>query len=335
MNSRAQEIEDYAAAVRGALADVPEPDRDELLEDLEEHLTEVAAESTEPLVARLGVPESYAAELRAAYGAAGSTRAERGTARHSLRRLRARLTHMVENNKGYRAGWDHLRELRPAWWLARAFLLLLGWRALTQPVRDPWESEDYVILLALAVGSVVLGVRGRDRGLSKPLRAGVGVLNMVAVGAVLSWPLVSGPDPRPQAGPQVVVTQVGGDDRLSGISNIQPYSKEGRPLTGVLLYDQNGYPLQIPYEANGFELKRARPCDGPPPIANSYPLPLRPLGEGDPFPDGDPTAALDPSCVPSTNTPEPLPSGGPRPTTPASGTESPGETASPGPSTSG
>lgn len=30
MNSRAREIEDYAAAVREALAGVPEPDRDEL-----------------------------------------------------------------------------------------------------------------------------------------------------------------------------------------------------------------------------------------------------------------------------------------------------------------
>ena len=60
-------VTEYAAAVRAALADVPEPDRTELLEDLEDHLGEIAVESTESLTARLGTPEAYAAELRSAY----------------------------------------------------------------------------------------------------------------------------------------------------------------------------------------------------------------------------------------------------------------------------
>jgi hypothetical protein len=38
MNTRAQETADYAAAVRAALADVPDAEREELLDDLEEHL---------------------------------------------------------------------------------------------------------------------------------------------------------------------------------------------------------------------------------------------------------------------------------------------------------
>ncbi|MBC6461110.1 hypothetical protein [Actinomadura sp. HBU206391] len=292
----------------------------------------MAAESTDPLVTRLGPPESYAAELRAAYGA-GSLRAQRGPAWISPRHLRRRLTRLVEDGKAYRAGWNHVRELRPAWWLARAGVLLLLWRALTGGHRNPWEPADFVILLTLAAGSVVLGIRARDRGVSKPIRAGVGVLNALAVGAVLSWPFLSGPAPGHQDGPGVVLTQMGGDDGLSGISNIQPYSKDGRPLTGALLYDQDGYPLQIPYETNGFELKR--PCGGPPPMANSCPLPLRPLGENDPLSEADPTATPAASCVPAGGRTEPLPSGGPRPNTPASGTASPSETASPGPSTSG
>jgi uncharacterized membrane protein len=59
----------YAAAVRAAVADLGAEERAQLLDDLEAHLQEVAAESDAPLTERLGPPETYAAELRAAYGA--------------------------------------------------------------------------------------------------------------------------------------------------------------------------------------------------------------------------------------------------------------------------
>jgi uncharacterized membrane protein len=59
----------YAAAVRAAVADLGDEERAQLLDDLEAHLQEVAAESGAPLTERLGPPEAYAAELRAAYGA--------------------------------------------------------------------------------------------------------------------------------------------------------------------------------------------------------------------------------------------------------------------------
>jgi uncharacterized membrane protein len=59
----------YAAAVRAAVADLPAGEREQLLDDLEAHLAEVAAESALPLDERLGPPETYATELRTAYGA--------------------------------------------------------------------------------------------------------------------------------------------------------------------------------------------------------------------------------------------------------------------------
>jgi hypothetical protein len=59
----------YAAAVRAALADLEAGERESLLEDLEQHLAEVGADSDAPLATKLGAPEKYAAELRAAYGA--------------------------------------------------------------------------------------------------------------------------------------------------------------------------------------------------------------------------------------------------------------------------
>src|SRR5205085_4836103 len=63
------EISRYAAGVRAALSDLDAGERAHLLEDLEAHLAEVVAESALPLADRLGEPRTYAAELRAAYGA--------------------------------------------------------------------------------------------------------------------------------------------------------------------------------------------------------------------------------------------------------------------------
>jgi hypothetical protein len=62
------DVAGYAGAVRAALADLGAGERGHLLEDLEAHLADVAAESDAPLADRLGPPEAYAAELSAAYG---------------------------------------------------------------------------------------------------------------------------------------------------------------------------------------------------------------------------------------------------------------------------
>jgi hypothetical protein len=59
----------YAKAVRAAVDDLGPVERAQLLDDLEAHLQEVVAESGATLTERLGPPEVYAAELRAAYGA--------------------------------------------------------------------------------------------------------------------------------------------------------------------------------------------------------------------------------------------------------------------------
>ena len=68
--SLSQEVLRYAAGVRAELADLTPAQRDDLFEDLEDHLSEVAAELDEPLQSRLGPPEIYAAELRASAGIA-------------------------------------------------------------------------------------------------------------------------------------------------------------------------------------------------------------------------------------------------------------------------
>src|SRR5947209_19122300 len=68
-STRPSEITTYAGAVRSALDDLPSTEAEVLLEDLEDHLGEVFADGEGSLVERLGPPERYAQELRAAYGA--------------------------------------------------------------------------------------------------------------------------------------------------------------------------------------------------------------------------------------------------------------------------
>src|SRR5437667_8987751 len=77
-NDQAGDVATYAASVRAALSDLPSDQAEVLLEDLEDHLREIAADAGGPLAERLGSPEQYAKELRAAYGAAqaGSRRPE-------------------------------------------------------------------------------------------------------------------------------------------------------------------------------------------------------------------------------------------------------------------
>ncbi|WP_436501427.1 HAAS signaling domain-containing protein [Actinokineospora sp. HUAS TT18] len=60
-------LDEYLARVRAALADLPADELAEVLEDIEPHVTEVFGEPGDP-VDRLGSPEEYAAELRAAGG---------------------------------------------------------------------------------------------------------------------------------------------------------------------------------------------------------------------------------------------------------------------------
>jgi hypothetical protein len=96
----------YAAAVRAAVADLGDEERAQLLDDLEAHLHEVAAEPGATLAERLGPPEAYAAELRAAYGAPpGSRRPPAPTRRHRWRRLAALAGILLVAAGGASAWW--------------------------------------------------------------------------------------------------------------------------------------------------------------------------------------------------------------------------------------
>jgi hypothetical protein len=265
----------YAAAVRAAFADVPAPDREALLEDIEDHLVEVAAETGGTLQERLGPPEAYAAELRAWAGlpAAGAARRRRLRTSRLGRRLerlwRAALAHPAGG-----AVVEFLPELRPAWWVLRGYLAVqlasiglsfLFAHDVTLPLPTILGSQAVGLLAvgAAVVGSVALGRRGtatrQRRRLTIAANAALGLFALVLLGGmgavrVTDEPsydqyMVSGAYPEPGL-------------RNDGheVSNVFPFDAKGRPLQGVDLYDQDGVPLVATHEDNP-ELEARLPLD--------------------------------------------------------------------------
>jgi hypothetical protein len=239
------DVNAYAAQVRAALADLPAGRREDLLADLEEHLAEVAEESDGPLESRLGAPAAYAAELRAAAGLPAPPAVAAVPPRPNPVR------------RGLTGTLAFLPELLPAWAIARPAAGNLG-----------------VLLLALVTvpASVLLGrLTRRDPGLRWLGYAAstVSLVLVVVVAGVTTMSVTSGdvtavsPDPAPD--------QPAG---LDAVTNLYPYSSDGRPLTGVQLYDQDGNPvnLQLDIDRDGAVITRIprRTTDGQD-VTNVYP----------------------------------------------------------------
>jgi len=245
--TRTAEVAEYAAAVRAALADVPADRSEELLEDLEEHLAEVAADDDAPLVFRLGSPEAYADELRTAAGLPAGSRAEPAGAFAGSAELVARLRAWGP----MRQVEEFLPELRPAWWVLRAWaavtavdVVFVGGTAFPVPTLG-LGPVGFLATAAAVVWSVRLGLRARAErrvpGRAAVLvNAGLGVLALVALIGLADRGWVASADPvyYDDGLPDSLVHEDG-----TPITNILPYSSTGEPLSGVLLYDQDGRPI--------------------------------------------------------------------------------------------
>jgi len=296
----------YASAVRAALAGLPAEHREVLLEDLEDHLAEIAAESGGSLDERLGTPEAYAAELRAAYGVA-----EPGGAAPSSPEILSNLTAGIDRLSRSRF-WQEARrlraELRPAWWLLRAYLLVVvlavfsGNADAVRGLPRPWHRAGLIELAAILVAMVIsvrLGRRGRAKG--RPARAGL-LMGNAALG-LLALPMLLTITSQPYnlVAPDGVPGLVQPVYAGAPLVNIFPYSSDGKPLHGVLLYDQDGNPLTV--GGKGSVVPRSYPTDAAgQPITNSYPLDLV-QPDGQPMPA--PRVALPPQPSPA---PSPSPS---------------------------
>src|ERR1700736_5582348 len=159
-NDQASDVATYAASVRAALSDLPSEQAEVLLEDLEDHLREIAAEAGGLLAERLGPPEQYAQELRTAYGAAQANRRRQDPVVRDLQVAVAWMT----GSAWYRQVRAFLPELRPAWWVLRAYLVVLVLTAAfspgynLRPIPNPFSSHGLLEILA-TIGAIVLSVR--------------------------------------------------------------------------------------------------------------------------------------------------------------------------------
>jgi hypothetical protein len=251
--TRSDETARYLAGVEAALLDLPAQVREELLEDLPDHLAEVASEDSGPLEARLGSPANYAAELRVAAGLSPARAPGNGAARlvdwwrlatDLLRRADARAGRLI----GYPRLSEYLRLLRPGWWVLRGYVLDVALFGLANRMKSvvplvgggSWLA-GIVVLLACVVVSVWFGRRAGawrvdwQRYALTGLNLVLGVL-LIVVAFQLSDDIRDG-------------WQAATADPVSYQDNepqdVIPVGPDGRPLSGVRLFDQNGTELDL------------------------------------------------------------------------------------------
>jgi hypothetical protein len=289
----------YATAVRAAFADLPAPERELLLEDLEDHLEEVAAEDGGPLAERLGPPEGYAAELRASAGLPAPGAEAAGRRRAPLREsaVARRLERLWRGARAHPAGRaivEFLPELRPAWWVVRGYVAvqaaavaltpLFAGGGLRFPVPELFGSR--VLGLLATAAAVVVSVRlGRRRPAGVRRRA-LALLANAALGLFALAMLVElgAGEAADDYGPQYVETyaQPVSGLRSDGaeISNIFAFDAKGRPLGDVYLVDQEGNPVVATHYGNEYlEQPELVDRDGNE-VANRYPRAQRQFDPG-------------------------------------------------------
>jgi hypothetical protein len=246
---RAPEIERYLAGVTAALADLPEKVRQELLDDLPDHLAEIAADDPAPLDSRLGSPPAYAAELRAAVGVDVTKHrhhADRwaevvAQVRPHLRTFDERVGRLI----GYDRLVDLLVQLRPAWWILRGYVVGMVLLSLFANGYDIFPQDSSAGLLGWLLVLVLVGVSIRigRQPVHMMRRVGprwVAAAVIAALFAAWSVSLLSGEEsPNVYYGPG------------SGYENpteVYVYTETGQPVTNVRVYNRDGaaVPIGVP-----------------------------------------------------------------------------------------
>ena len=267
----------YVAQVRVELADLPAEDVDDLTGGMEADLTELAAESGGDLIGRLGSPGQYAAELRAAAGlpervvCAGR---QRGSLDGVVARSRAWFATLTGQHPWLRSATAYLVTLRPAWWLVRGYLA--AWVLWSVVPGVPGFRPHSFLQLVLALGAIVVSVQ-LGRGWLRQ-RTGMRLLLVAANSALVLVAFVAfAVADNVQYVPSSDYSQAAGVS-LDGtfVSNIYAYDSEGKRISSVRLFTQDGRPLGDAENAigpNGNEIGVARDGSGAL-LTNAYPRAL-------------------------------------------------------------
>lgn len=225
---------DYLDKVSSGLADLPDEDREEVLQDLEVHLDEIADSD---VVAILGPPESFVEEFRASAGLADVK--QPSAVGRLLAHLEAGAIRLAELSR-----WQ---TIRPVWVWTRGWLLVSLIAILSQPVpfdRFPIPMIEFRttwgLLFVVVATSVSLWL---DRGQGALRSAGSVIFNSLAViGVLISMFSVTALEKADNLAHVVEQPEALTDGNGEVISNIYAYDLEGSPVE-VLLYDQAGRPL--------------------------------------------------------------------------------------------
>jgi hypothetical protein len=175
-------------------------------------------------------------------------------------------------------------ELAPIWWVARAYLAVgavayaldTGWSTRYPIVPRFGTAELGLALIGLAVvASVLVGLQMRRHG--SPFPRLTAALNAALVVAILPVALDVG-DTRAH---DLLVTMayapapanvVGLRYDGTRVENIYPYSRDGKLLHDVLLYDGTGRPIDVPANRGEDPDRRFVVTNGNRPLFNVFPI---------------------------------------------------------------
>lgn len=232
-----KDVKRYVDAVAAALIDLPEATLAEILEDLAAHLSEFDL-ADGPLDRQLGDPAAYAQELRASAGfAPPPPPPSGGTSQLGAQVQRAFET--VRTHRWWRSTRAFLPSLEPAWWVARAWLVVVvmaGANPSDIPIPAPNGNwfVGLVLLAALIPFSVRLG-QGARRGHARHLNRAASVL-----GVVLLLVFFGGVREQQYSGSTVVYTP----PRLVREMPVMLFDINGERDTGtqvIVTVDERGY----------------------------------------------------------------------------------------------
>jgi len=305
----ALDADQYLRDVSPHLAALPDDERAELLDDLAQHLREIAAEEGPPLLERLGPPDAYAAELLASAGVTPLAQPRR--------RAFARAMTAIERFRASATGREVARmapALHPAWWVVRAYLAVLllsaaGRHGAATAFPVPRLAGNPAVgLLAVAVAvpiSIRLGQGLHTRPRRLAVLAGNAVLGLFAL-SLIGIDGGGGAVGQPAyGGPMADGCLANGDGQ--SITNLWAYDADGRLLDPVLLYDQAGRPIDNlcpTFDAQGRRLSTEyrRDINGAA-VINAFPrrqsafVRLEPPLSRPGFTEPDPTVPVGPPAV--------------------------------------